>query len=95
MSEETTTQPVAVDKVALKGAAKQIQAAALVRKLGLERAMRAVATARKFEAGSLGSGDEETFTYNEVALLIQLTKVHVSADDLAVVVKAQVAEVLG
>jgi hypothetical protein len=83
------TQPV--DKVR----AKAVQAAALVRKLGLERAMRAVATARKYEQAGLGFPSTVTFTTDEVALLIQLTKVHVSADDLAVVVKTQVNEVLG
>jgi len=92
MSEDTTTQPVTtVDKAEVKATAKSVQANALVRKLGLERAMRAVAVARRYESGDI----EARFTYDEVALLIQLTKVHVGADDLATVVKAQVAEVLG
>jgi len=85
------TQPVtAIDKPV----AKRVQASALVRKLGLERAMRAVGVARRFEAPQ-PTGEETTFTYSEVKLLIQLTKVHVRADDLAVVVREQVAEVLG
>jgi hypothetical protein len=90
---EDTTQPVTVtvDKAALKAAAKAVQAEALVRRLGLERAVRAVATARKFAfASELNSGG--TFSVEEVVDLLAVERVHLSADELAAAVRAQVAE---
>lgn len=94
MSDDATTQPVTVDKAALRASGKAVQAAAFARKLGLDRAMRAVAIARRFAIASSQSAGG-TFTFEEVQVLLALERVHVSADELAAAVRAQVAEALG
>ena len=64
----------------------------LARKLGLEKSMRAVTTARKYaEAGDAA----QRFSRDEVELLISIGQSRVVIDDLAAAVKKLVAQALG